>query len=228
MSKLSSGSEINSAADDPSGLVISEQMRSQIGSIAQKIVNLDTLLDKNNTADSHLVEMEDALIEMREMAVAATSTGSVDDNMVSAYENALNDSASAFNKLADESVFGRQKLFDGSEGSVANIADLESFDLSDPEAAENAVSLIDEKLAEIQGIHGQLGARSAHELQAMRDNLAVTHSNLTAAESNIRDADIALMQSQFVSQKLRMQGATALLAQGHLLSKSVFGLLVGS
>jgi len=227
MDKLSSGQKINSAADNPAGLVISEQMRAQIGSIAQKVVNLDTVINKNNTADSALMQMEDNLLEMRDMAVAATSTGSADENMVEAYENAMNNSVDSFNKVVEESSFGNTKLLDGSEGSVADIKLVEEFDLTDSAKAEEAIATIDGKLAEIQKVHGELGATTTHELASMRSSLEISHNNLVAAESNIRDTDMAKEQTNFVSQLLRLQSSTAMLAQGNQLSQAVFGLITG-
>ncbi len=225
MQKLSSGLRINSAADDPAGLVISEQMRAQIGSIAQEIANLDGIISRNKTADSCLMQMQDRLIDMREVAVAAASNGYVDDSMVEAYESELNNCASAFNSMAETAAFGTKKLLDGSDGSVAEIEDVEQFDLSSPESVEQAVEAIDEKLAEIHGVQGELGASTAHELASMRDSLEISHRNLTESESIIRDADMAREQVNFVSQLLRIQVGTAVLAQGNLLAKNVFGLI---
>lgn len=227
MEKLSSGERINKASDDPSGLVISEKMRAQIGSIAKEITNLDLVLAKNNTADSHLMQMEDQLISMRDVAVAASSTGYVDEGMAQAYETVLNDSVRSVNKMAEEASFGNTGLFDGSAGSVADLDALSTFDLSDPEQAQQAIEKIDEKLSELHSLHGELGAKSAYEVQAMRRNLTVTHQNLTESESTIRDADMAKLQTDLVAQKLKVEISTALLAQGNLMSKSVLGLVQG-
>jgi flagellin len=225
--KLSSGQRINSAADDPAGLVISEQMRAQIGSIAQEITNLDSLISKNKTADSFLMQLEDRLLEMREMAVAATSSGNLDENMVEVYENEMSNSASAFNRVVDTASFGTRKLLDGSEGTVATVEDIEQPDLSTAEAAEEAIAAVDKKLAEIHEAHGALGATIAQEYESMRSSLEVSHDNLVESESSIRDADMAMEQAYFASQMLRIQAGTALLAQGNLISQNVFGLISG-
>jgi flagellin len=227
MEKLSSGERINRASDDPAGLVLSERMRAQIGSIAKEITNLDLVLAKNKTADSHLMQMEDQLINMREVAVAASSTGYADESMIKAYESVMNDTVRSVNRIADEASFGNTGLFDGSEGSVADIDELSEFDLSDPEQAQQAVERIDDKLSELHSVHGELGAKSAYEVQSMRRNLAVTHQNLTESESMIRDADMAKLQTDLVAQKLKVNIGTALLAQGNLMSKSVLGLVQG-
>ena len=71
MQRLSSGLEINQASDGPAGLVISEQMRSQIGSLTQQIKNLEFNLNKNNAADSAISELRDKLSEIRSIAMSA-------------------------------------------------------------------------------------------------------------------------------------------------------------
>jgi flagellin len=202
-------------------------MRAQIGSIAQEITNLDNVISKNKTADSFLMQLEDRLLEMREMAVAATSSGNLDENMVEVYENEMSNIASAFNSVVDTAAFGTMKLLDGSEGSVAAVEDIEQLDLSTAEAAEEAIAAVDEKLAEIHEAHGALGATIAQEYESMRSSLEVSHNNLVESESSIRDADMAMEQAYFASQMLRIQVGTALLAQGNLMSQNVFGLISG-
>ncbi len=223
--KLASGLRINSAADDPAGLVVSEQMRSQVASISQQIVNLETAVNKLGTADEALSTMESQLLEMRELAVAAVSGGYVDESVRDAYETTLNSSVEAFNMTVDSGAFGRQMLFDGSEGSVAEIDKLPQIDLSDRQKAEEAISAIDSKLSEVMEVHGEIGARSKNEIASMRSNLEASHINLTEAESVIRDTDFALEQARLVSLTLRVQAGTSMLAQGSLLSHAVLGLL---
>lgn len=223
--KLSSGKRINRAADDPAGLVISEQMRAQIGSIAQKITNLDNAINRNQTADSFLMQIEENLLEMRELAVAAASSGNVDEGMVESYEGALYDSVEALNGIAESAAFGTKKLLDGSEGSIANLKSTEAFDLSTAESAEAAIETIDQKLAQVHAVHGELGATTALEYESMRSSLEISHNNLVESESTVRDADMAREQTTFLAQMMRIKGSTAMLAQGNLVSKAVYGLV---
>jgi len=223
--KLSSGFRINSADDDPAGLVISEQMRSQVATVSQQISNLENTINRNKTADSAMMQLEDQLLEMREIAVSATSTGNVDDAMRNAYEDALNSSVNTYNDIVENESYGTQKLFDGSEGSVADLETITQFDLSDSEQAEQAIAAIDEKLNEVTKAHGDLGANSANDIEVMQRNLRNTQVNLTQSESQIRDADMAAEKTREVSLMLRLQGGISLMAQGNLLSSSVLGLL---
>jgi len=224
-SRLASGKRITRAADDSAGLVVSEQMRAQVASLTQQIVNLDNVIKRNKTADSHLVEMEDHLIEMREIATAAASTGGIEQGQVEAYEDELDRSAEALDKMADDTMLGDSALLDGSENSVAEIQRLGHFDLSDVEKVKEAVTRIDERIKDIQKVHAGLGAAISREIESMRESLAVAHRNLVETESDIRDSGMALEQSGFVSRLVRSDLGSSLLAQGNLVSQSVFGLV---
>lgn len=212
-------------ADDSSGVAASEQMRAQAASLTQQIVNLDNVTSRNRHAYSHLVDMEDHLIEMREVAIAAASTGGLDENQVPLYRRELNQSASEFNEMVCGASYDGSRLLDGSESSVANIERMEKFDLSDISKLESAISRIDESIAQIHDVHARLGASISQEMESLRESLAITHRNLVEAESDICDADAARDHSYYVSRLVRAHSASAVLAQGNLVSQSVFGLV---
>lgn len=224
-SKLSSGLKINTAADDPAGLVISERMRAQIGSIAQELANLDNNINMSNTADQAITGLEDKLIELRELALGAANAAAADSGTLKAYQDAADNVVSSFNMTRDSSSFGNQKLLDGSDGSVANIEQLSEIDLSTPEKAAEAVEQIDDAISKVTDTHIQVGANTKNYMTSFRNNLEVSQNNLVAAESAIRDTDYALEQTNFLSLLLRQKSAVGVLAQGNLQAASVFGLL---
>ncbi len=226
--RLSSRLEVSRTADDPAGLTVSERMRAQIGSIAQKITSLDNAINRNNTANSCLEQMESRLLEMREIAVAVTSTGYVDEGMTDVYENELNALASSFNDIIDGAAFGKKKLLDGSDGSLADIGSMEMLDLSTSPSAEQAIVVIDEKLAQVYRVHGELVANTAHELASLRTSLEVSHDRLVGAESAIPDADMAKEQTTLTAELLSICAGTAMLAQGNLMAQNVLGLISAS
>ena len=88
MEKLSSGLRINRASDDPAGLVISEQMRSQIASLNQEIENTSLTIRKYNTADATVSQMRSVLQGVRSMAVGAANGGINDQAAYDAYQSA--------------------------------------------------------------------------------------------------------------------------------------------
>jgi flagellin len=224
-SKLSSGLRINTAADDPAGLVISERMRAQIGSIAQELANLDNNINMSNTADQAITGLEDKLIELRELALGAANSAAGDAGTLRAYQDASDNLVSSFNMARDSSSFGNRKLLDGSEGSVADIEKLDQIDLSSPEKAVEAVEYIDEAIKKVTDTHVQVGANTKNYMASFRSNLEVSQNNLMAAESAIRDTDYALEQTNFIKLLLRQKTAMGVLAQGNLQATSVFGLL---
>jgi flagellin len=223
--RVGSGKHAHAPADDASGVAASEQMRAQAASLTQQIVNLDNVINRNRHADSHLVEMEDHLIDMREVAIAAEQTGGLAEDQIDAYQGELNLSSREFNQMVDGAVYGESRLLDGSANSVADIERMESFDLSDISKVESAIKKIDESIAEIHQIHARLGASISQEMASLRQSLAITHKNLVEAESDIDDADAAREHSYYASRLMRAHSSTAILAQGNLVSQSVFGLV---
>ncbi len=216
--KLSSGLRINSAKDDPSGLVISEQLRSQIGSLEQEIENTRNLITKYETADSTLQEARRQLNEIRSMAVAASNEGFYDENALDALNSSAQYLQGSFNRTIETADFNNRNLFDGSEGSVAEITALEDVDLSSAEAAQATMGVIDERLAELDTIQGDLGSKVKNELQSTQSSLQVTRENLVAAESQLRDADMAKELSSTIKAMIQGRFTTALMA--HTMNKS--------
>ncbi len=225
MTKLSTGLKINSAADDPAGLIISEQMRSRIASLNQEIENTSVTLNKYRTADSALLQQRRLLTDMRSNALAAANSGYNDEATRMAYQNASDDLIHSFNSLTNSTSFGNQKLLDGSEGSAADVAELENFDLSSAESAEQAVAEIDQAIAEIDRSITEVGSRQTNELESRMSNLRVEVQNLTAAESSIRDVDYAVEYSNFVRHSLLLQSGLSLMAHAQTSHSSVIKLL---
>jgi len=223
--KLSSGLKINQASDGPASLVISERMRAQIGSIAQELTNLDNSINMSNVADQAMTGLEDQLIELRELAIGAANSATNDENTLTAYQDAADNVVSSYNKVIDETSFGSQKLLNGSEGSVTDVAQLQEIDLSTPEKAAEAVELIDEELGNLSSKHIQVGSNTSVYMETFRNNLEVTHNNMVAAESSIRDTDYALEQTRMINLLLQEKSSIAMLAQGNMQAESVFGLL---
>jgi flagellin len=224
-SKLSSGLRINQASDDPAGLVISERMRAQIGSIAQELTNLDNNINKSNAADQMMTGLEDKLVELREMAIGAADSASNDSNTLQAYQQTADNAVGAYNRVIETSNYGSQTLLDGSEGSVTDLQKLENIDLSSPEKAAESIEKIDAALSDLNAKHIEVGANTANYMESFRSNLEIAQNNMVAAESAIRDTDYALEKANMMSLLIKEQAGIALLAQGNLNAKSVFGLL---
>jgi len=223
--KLASGWKINSAADDPAGLVISEQMRSQIGSLQQQISNTDLSINKYQTAGHAVSQLQDTTVQLRSLAVAAANEGYNDPSVSAAYQSSANHLVESFNAGVDNAQSGPQKLLDGGEGSVANVEKLTGIDVSSPEAAQASVEKIDQAAEKLDKTQGDIGAKVEHDLESTRDSLQVTLQNLTAAESTLRDTDYAAETARTVRNALLQNTGVASLVHANQTAKSVLGLL---
>lgn len=216
--KLSSGMKINRASDDPAGLVISEQMRVRIGEISQLIRNIEYKNNKYTVAEGSLATMQVNLQEIRDVALAASDEGAVTDDMRTAYQTVVNRNIEGFNNIIKNTSFGTQTLLDGAEGSVADIKELENLDITDPEQAHQAVTIIDEKINEILNLRGEIGAKQKYQFGSQKTNLQTELINLTGAESNIRDTDMAREYTSMISSEIKLKAGMSLLAHRNLLS----------
>jgi flagellin len=117
LEKLSSGMRINRAADGPAQLMISEQLRSQIGGLNQAVDNSETAISMIQTAESSLVEVNNLLTSMRQLAIAAANEGVNDDNMLGALQLELDQSLDTIDRITNNAQFGKKKLLDGSTGA---------------------------------------------------------------------------------------------------------------
>ncbi|MCP4705981.1 MAG: flagellin FliC [candidate division Zixibacteria bacterium] len=228
MEKLSSGWKINSAADDPAALVISEQMRTRIASLNQEIENVSYQISKYKTTDSALLQERSKLTELRTLAVAAANDGGIDDSARAAYQAEADNIVNSFNMIRESSEFGTQKLLDGSEGSIADVNELISVDLSDSEAAEASMNQIDDEIAHLDAQIADVGATQKNSLESRLTNLRIESQNLTAAESQIRDTDYTAEYSNFVKNQMLLKSTLSLFSHTSISSSSVLSLLSGT
>jgi len=225
MEKLASGHRINSAADDPAGLVISEQMRSRIASLNQEIENTSFMINKYRTASSYSLQMRGYLTELKSLTIAASNTGLVDENMARAYQDEANRLIETYNKTIKNARFGNQNLFDGSPGSITSIAPIASIDLTDPINIDEAVKNIDENIMSLDSAISDIGATQKNDLEVRQASLRIELENLTAAESQIRDTDYLKEITNFILGEFQMKASIAMLAHSYMTSHTVLGLL---
>ncbi|PKK84150.1 MAG: hypothetical protein CVT49_04960 [candidate division Zixibacteria bacterium HGW-Zixibacteria-1] len=223
--KLATGLRINSAADDPAGLVISERMRARIASLNQEIENVSLQIRKYETASSHSLQLRSMLTEMRSVAAAAANEGFNSEAMQNAYQAEANRLVESYNFVVQNAAFGEQKLLDGSDGSLANIQTLEPFDLSTAESADAAMEAIDNQTSRLDSIIADIGASQKNDLESRLTGLRVEAENLTAAESQIRDTDFMLEFTNFIRNQMMVRVSVSLLAHSFLTPQSVLALV---
>ena len=108
MSHMSSGLRINSAAEGPAALVISEHLRSQIGSLQQEIENTSHLISKYQSADSTLSMARSQLNEIKELAISASNEAFYDDEAIGALESSAQYLESSYNRMVSSAELQRQ------------------------------------------------------------------------------------------------------------------------
>jgi flagellin len=121
--KLSSGLRINSAADDPAGLIISEGLRAQIDGLNQAISNSQEAGNVIKTSEGALSTVNDLLRNVRTLAVHAANTGVNDQVAVQADQTQIASAISSIERIAEQTQFGTKKLLDGTSGTTASVVD---------------------------------------------------------------------------------------------------------
>jgi flagellin len=241
--KLSSGYKINRAADDAAGLAISEKMRRQIRGLTQAATNAQDGISCVQTAEGALAEVHDMLQRINELAVqSANGTNMTTDRTY--LNNEVTALKSEISRIANSVTFNEQKLLDGSfSGKTLQIGSESGDALSLSIGAMNATTLSINNVsiatdtnakAAIGSIKSALEAVSAQRaaLGAVQNRLEHTVSNLnnvventTAAESRIRDTDMASEMVKFTNNNVLTQAGTAMLAQANQSNQTVLSLL---
>ena len=121
--KLASGLRINRGADDPAGLIRSEDLRAQIAGLEQAIANSQDATNLVKTAEGALEEVHNLLRSMRQLAVASGNTGTNDLTALQANQNQIRSAIDSINRIAAQTQFGTKKLLDGTAGLSAVVTD---------------------------------------------------------------------------------------------------------
>lgn len=243
LEKLSSGYRINRAGDDAAGLAISEKMRGQIRGLQTASRNSQDGISLIQTAEGALGESHAILQRMRELAVQASN-----DTNVTADRGAITTEASdlkaELTRISTDTEFNNQSLLDGSLSATLqigadagqtltvslsqnfNAAGLNVDDLTfDSQANANAaITAIDTAIATVSTNRADLGAKQ-NRLEHTISNLDTAGENLQAAESRIRDVDMAAEMMNFTKSNILNQAATAMLAQANQAPQGVLQIL---
>ncbi len=123
LERLSSGLKINSAGDDPAGLVISENMRAQITGLNQAIENSELAATMVQTAEGALTEVHALLNSMRELALHAANEGAVSAEDLAADQAEIDNALSTLQQIADNTQYATKKLLNGTGGTTGTVLD---------------------------------------------------------------------------------------------------------
>jgi len=241
--KLSSGYRINRAGDDAAGLSISEKMRAQIRGLQKASTNAQDGISLIQTAEGALNETQAILQRMRELAVQAANDTNVTVDR-DALQKEVSQLIAEINRISGNTEFNSMKLLDGTfngkklhvganAGQAIDIAingmsstnlNVASIDISTQAGANNAITTIEDAIKTVSDERSNLGAIQ-NRLEHTIANLDNTAENLQAAESRIRDVDMAAEMVNYSRDVILQQAAQAMLAQANQQTQGVLALL---
>jgi flagellin len=246
--KLSTGLRISTAADDAAGLAISERLRSQVRSLEQAKRNANDGISFVQTAEGALNEVSSILVRLRELAIQS-SNGSVSGQDKDTLNEEFTSLVAEVNRIGSSTEFNGIKLLDGSSSSVdfqvgfgttsgidtlaVNLSpalstslSLQSLDIGSGGTTTTALTNIDSAINAISSLRGSLGAIQ-NRLGSTINNLAIQVENLSAAESRIRDVDVAYETAQLTRNNILQQASISILSQANSQPQSALTLLRG-
>ncbi len=248
LEKLSSGQRINRAGDDAAGLAISENFKAQIRGLGQAERNAEDGISLVQIAEGGLSEISNILIRLRELSVQAASDtiGGTERQFLNVEFEQL---TSEVDRIANSTEFNRVPLLNGT-GAVFDIqigtrndpiSDRLTFDASsadvnvaalglnlasvaDKISAQNSLAAIDSAIISVSGIRADFGALQ-NRLQSTINNIEVSVENLSAANSRVRDTDIAAETAALTKNNILVQAGTSVLSQANSYTKNALSLI---
>ncbi|MFN7904595.1 MAG: flagellin [Pseudobdellovibrionaceae bacterium] len=246
--QLASGSRINIAADDAAGLAISENLKGQIRSASQARRNANDAISMVQTAEGGLNEIGNIVVRLRELGIQASSD-TIGDRERLLVNKEVDQLKSEIQRIASVTTWGTTKLLDGTtpqfdfQVGIFNNAEedrisftasenvatidalgLEGIDYTSKGGAQEALQMLDNAQNGVNGMRANLGALQ-NRLNSTTDNLGVTEENMSAANSRIRDTDVALASSEQVRNNILLQAGTSTLAQANSVNQLALKLL---
>ncbi|MEZ4336587.1 MAG: flagellin [Sandaracinaceae bacterium] len=242
MGRLSTGLRINTAADDAAGLAISEKLKSQIRSLSQAERNANDGVSLLQTAEGAMNEVSGILTRMRELSVQSAN-GTLGSDERGYLDDEVTALTSELDRIANVTEFNGSSLltggstgtaFDFQVGIGATSSDvitatikgtasadlggvtggLGSIDISTQTGAQAALSVIDQAIDDVSSRRADLGAVQ-NRLNVTISNLGSARENLSAANSRIRDVDVASESAAMTRNNILMQAGVAVLAQAN-------------
>jgi flagellin len=238
LERLASGSRVNHAGDDAAGLAISENLRAQMRGMRQAKRNAQDGVSLIQVSEGGLNEISNMLIRLRELSIQAASD-TIGDTERQFADREFQSLKQEIDRIANVTVFNGTPLLNGKAGifeiqvgthnnpildrvvynGERSDASLDSLKLggesvATKQGAQLSLSVIDDALVRVNSIRADLGAMQ-NRLQSTINNLAITDENLSAANSRIRDADMAEEVSEMTKQNILMQSGISVLSQAN-------------
>jgi flagellin len=255
MEKLASGERINKAGDDASGLAVSEKMRTQIQGLRQAERNTEDGMSFVQTAEGYLNQSAQIIQRVRVLSVQASNGvySPQDRQLIQVEVSALIDEVDRIASQAEFNRFKvltgefsrinskasmwfhlgpnmnqRERVYIGTMTAQSfkfrDVSGRIAITLSTPDGANKSIGIMDESLQRLAKQRADLGAYY-NRMEMTAKGLMTAYENVQAAESRIRDADMAETMVDFTRSNILVQTGTAMLAQANLQPQSVLRLL---
>jgi flagellin len=246
--RLSSGFRINKAADDAAGLAISENLKAQIKGLRQAQRNANDGISLVQTAEGGLQEISNILIRFRELSIQAASD-TVGDKERGFLDVEYQQLKSELQRISEVTRFNGRDLLNGTGGLFsiqvgvynddfkdritfnASAADstlealgLTANGLATKEQAQQSIATADDAIVSVNAIRANFGAMQ-NRLQSTATNIGVSDENLSAANSRVRDTDVALETSEMVRNNILLQAGVSVLGQANTVQQVALKLL---
>ena len=236
--QLSSGSRITKAADDAAGLSISENMKSTIRGLGQAQRNANDGLSMVQVAEGGLGEISNILTRLRELGVQASSD-TVNEEERGFINKEVTQLTSEVERISQSTRFGKTELLNGKGGkfefqvdvgnnddidrigfeaseieATASALGIDGFDFSTKGGARSSLDTVEKAQTAVNGFRASLGAVQ-NRLMSTSDNLGVGIENFSAANSRIRDVDVAQASAELSRNSILMNASVSVLAQAN-------------
>ena len=225
LQRLSSGLRINSAADDPAGLSISEKLRAQVASLTQAVENSEQAMSMINTAESALNEIHNLLTTMRELAIHAANEGVNDETALAADQQQIRSSLDSISRIASTTQFGTKNLIDGSTGNKVSILGGSAIGLDKARNSTLASGTHTLTVSSVTAATGAYGDETAASNAGLDNTTDPTPTSLTAGTHvvTVKAATAAFIQSdQTLGEAVIESGGTMTVSNGATTSVVTF------
>ncbi len=246
--RLSSGLQIQTAADNPAGYVIAEGLQAQANGYQQAISNAQNGVSLIQTASGALNQIASILQTMDQLALSSANGATNDAQSLNANQQEFAALQNQIDQIANTTSFGTTKLLDGTfSGQVLQVGAFDntnqqlvvtiqaattgalgvsaaSVAVSSQASAQAAVSAVQAAINNVASIEAAVGAVQ-NQLQAVVANLTVGQQNLQAAYSGLVDVNFAQETTQFTTDQILMQSGVAMLSQAQQTPSLVLKLL---
>jgi flagellin len=246
ISQLSSGLQIQTAADNPAGYVVAEGLQSQSNGMQQAISNAQNGVSLIQTASGALNQITSILQTMNQLALSSSNGATNDSNSLNANDQEFQALSNEIDQISNSTQFGSKQLLDGTfsvqtlqvgafdnsndqltlniSGASTGALGINGLSLTSAASAAAAVASIQAAIGSVASIEANVGA-TQNQLNAIVANLTVGQQNLQAAYSGLVDVNFAQETTAYSTDQILMQSGVAMLSQAQQTPSMVLKLL---